>query len=126
MAPDLGSNPTPPAAPAKATPGPWRIGAHGGIVSDSPIESGVKGTEDTSFYGGYLICETVAPCNAPLIAAAPALLEALEAEEQAESLGRHLDVAGGSNAKFIEYRQFKDKACALRRAAIAVVKGEPS
>jgi len=63
---------------AQHTPGPWRIGAYGGIVADTPIEGGLQGTDATAFYGAHLICETVAPCNQPLIAAAPALLAALE------------------------------------------------
>ena len=85
MTPILDADSTPPAAPAKAThtPGPWRIGSHGGIVADFPIAHGVKGTDDTAYYGGYLICETVAPCNQPLIAAAPDLLAALERAEEA-------------------------------------------
>ncbi|OGO45133.1 MAG: hypothetical protein A2W34_04050 [Chloroflexi bacterium RBG_16_64_32] len=76
--PDSESTPPPESAKAQHTLGPWRIGAHGGIVADVPIADGVEGTEDTTFYGGYLICETVAPCNQPLIAAAPDLLAALE------------------------------------------------
>jgi len=64
---------------ATHTPRPWRVGKAGGIVADAPIDGGVQGTEDTAFYGGYLICETVAPCNRALIAAAPDLLAALEA-----------------------------------------------
>jgi hypothetical protein len=62
------------------TPGPWRAGKdnYGGIVADHPIEGGVMGTDDVEHYGGYLIAETVAPCNKPLIAAAPELLVALK------------------------------------------------
>lgn len=61
------------------TPGPWRIGKnYGGIVADHPIEGGVMGTEDVDAYGGYLIAETVAPCNKPIIAAAPQMLALLK------------------------------------------------
>lgn len=60
------------------TAGPWRIGKCGAIVADFPIQGGVPGTSDTESYGGYLIAETVAPENAPLVAAAPRLLRALE------------------------------------------------
>ena len=94
---------------AKPTPGPWRIGAHGGIVADVPIADGVEGTEDTTFYGGYLICETVAPCNQPLIAAAPDLLAALEAEH--EALGCQDEAAAEAC-----------ETCVL----IAAAKGDPS
>lgn len=60
------------------TPGPWRIGTSAGaVVADVPIADGVNGTSDVEYYGGYLVAETVAPCNRPLIAAAPKLLNAL-------------------------------------------------
>lgn len=62
----------------KHTPGPWRIGKSGGVVSDAPIEGGVPGTADVDYYGGHLICETVTSANARLIAASPDLLQALE------------------------------------------------
>ena len=61
------------------TPGPWRVGRAGAIVADVPIEGGVGGTSDTEYYGGHLIAETVAPCNAPILSAAPELLEACKA-----------------------------------------------
>lgn len=61
------------------TPGPWREGKdnYGGIVADYPIEGGCLGTDDVEHYGGYLVAESVAPCNKPLIAAATELLKAL-------------------------------------------------
>ena len=61
----------------KVTPGPWRVGNSGGVVSDLPIDGGVPGTADVEYYGGHLICETVTSANAKLIAAAPDLLDAL-------------------------------------------------
>jgi hypothetical protein len=60
------------------TPGPWHIGkSAGAVVADVPVEDGVTGTGDVEYYGGHLVAETVAPCNRPLIAAAPKLLSAL-------------------------------------------------
>lgn len=61
----------------KPTPGPWRI-VRGAIVADFPIEGGVPGTDDVEACGGYLVAETVARVNVPLIASAPRLLRALE------------------------------------------------
>lgn len=56
-------------------PGPWRIGRiKSTVVCDSRVE-GPRGANDTAYYGGNLISESVAPQNARLIAAAPALLE---------------------------------------------------
>ena len=65
----------------KYTPGPWRLGIEGTVVSDSDeniTASGGIGKESTDYYGGNLICETVSKGNAKLIASAPELLEALK------------------------------------------------
>jgi hypothetical protein len=68
-----------PADVLKHTPGPWREGKnYGAVVSDSPIEGGPLGADDVEHYGGYLICESVAKCNNPIIAAAPDMLAALK------------------------------------------------
>ncbi len=63
------------------TPGPWREGKTAdAIVADSP-----EGLPPYSYpevlehYGGYVVAESVAPCNKPLIMAAPDLLEACKA-----------------------------------------------
>jgi len=57
------------------TPGPWRKGHGSFIVSDNPAP-GCQGSDDTEYYGGHLICESVSSANARLIAAAPELLAA--------------------------------------------------
>jgi hypothetical protein len=59
------------------TPGPWRVSDVGAVVADVPIDGGPDGSDDVEHYGGHLIAESVAPCNRPLIAAAPKLLSAL-------------------------------------------------
>ncbi len=62
------------------TPGPWRIGRTGvcaSVVSDTSVPD-VNGSGEVDFYGGHLICESVSLRNAPLIAAAPELLEELK------------------------------------------------
>ena len=47
------------------------------------------------------------------------LLAALEAEEEAESLGWLIDRTGSTDAQRLKYRSLKDNARNLRRAAIA-------
>lgn len=58
------------------TKGPWRPGPqqYGAIVSDNPHPGVSYGPEPA--YGGYVIAESVLPCNMPLIIAAPDLLAA--------------------------------------------------
>ncbi len=57
------------------TPGPWRRGRSGSVVSDTPVPE-MRGSGDVEFYGGHLICESVTDTNYKLIIAAPDLLEA--------------------------------------------------
>lgn len=71
------------AAMTQHTQGPWRPSPknrpgvrYGAVVADHPVP-GVAGSEDTAFYGGHLIAESVAEQNVPIIAAAPELLDAL-------------------------------------------------
>lgn len=65
------------------TAGPWRQGKAGAaIVADVPTPHFATGhgtvEPQDDFYGGYLVAESVAGCNRPLIAAAPRLLRALQ------------------------------------------------
>lgn len=56
---------------AKHYPAPWIDGKPSdAIVAKYPPE-GYDNTQLIEDYGGYLIAETVAPCNKPLIKAAP-------------------------------------------------------
>lgn len=58
------------------TPGPWRRGREfGSIVADT----GRDNPRIVEVYGGHVVAETVTDANAPLIIAAPDLLEALTA-----------------------------------------------
>lgn len=59
------------------TKGPWRQNGYA-VVSDNPAP-GIGGSDEIKHYGGHLICESVNGPNGRLIAAAPALLEALKA-----------------------------------------------
>lgn len=67
------------------TAGPWRSGLCGGsVIADHLVVGGVQGADNIRFYGGYLIAESVAPRNIPIISAAPQLLEV--ANDFAEAL----------------------------------------
>jgi len=68
------------------TPGPWRQGRDGTVVCDSLIgthhgdypETG----SDRSYYGGYLVAESIATeANCRFIAMAPEMFELLESLE---------------------------------------------
>lgn len=82
---------------SKHTPVPWRYGKDGGsIVADSPVDGYKQTPEETEYYGGYVVCETVGPCNKPLIAAAPELLAACkEACEYYEMIKKATGVTHG-------------------------------
>lgn len=61
----------------KHTQGPWRVGRDGGcIVADHPVP-GMGGSDDVAYYGGHLIAESVIGSNAPILAAAPDLLDSV-------------------------------------------------
>lgn len=63
---------------ARHTKGPWRTGRRGrSIVADYPIEGGVRGTDDVAAEGGYLVAETCAEVNIPILTAATDLFDAL-------------------------------------------------
>jgi hypothetical protein len=67
--------------------GNWTIGKTGGtVVTDIdegfPANTGHSGKENTDYYGGNLICESILRIeDAKLIAAAPEMLEVLETIE---------------------------------------------
>ena len=62
-----------------STPGLWRKGkGYYSIVSDVLPSDALRGSDEVEAYGGYLIAESVAPSNIPLIAAAPELRDALQ------------------------------------------------
>lgn len=103
----------------KHTPGPWRAGKPtDAIVADTPADYGDEASN--LHYGGHLIAESVAVCNRPLIAAAPELLEALQAL-----------VSDAEDAEILNQQQGFHYIAAERRgrinaayAAIAKAKGE--
>lgn len=58
-------------------PGNWSAGKNGCcVVSDAPGFNAMSGEFD-SYYGGYLICESIGRSNVPIVAAAPKMLQAL-------------------------------------------------
>lgn len=61
-----------------AQPGPWTISPKGGaIIASAP--TGHDSEDNTKYYGGSLICESVRwEANARLIVAAPEMLEMLK------------------------------------------------
>ncbi len=70
---------------AQHSKGPWRAAPEGvpynAIVCDEPMRTYTDrytAQMEREAYGGYLVCESVAPQNVPIITAAPDLLEALE------------------------------------------------
>lgn len=66
--------------------GPWRPSPdgvpYGSIVCDDPsgrnFDERYTAETEIKAYGGYMVAESVAPRNRPLITAAPDLLEALQ------------------------------------------------
>ena len=75
------------------TPGPWRIAKgtmdFGAIVSDTcprPTTIGQGQVDETAAYGGYIIAESIAKQDRPLIAMAPDLLAACEDARQCLSI----------------------------------------
>ncbi len=65
------------------TPGPWRRSkaTFQAVVCDT--SNGLIGCTDAEVevYGGYLVAESIAPCNLNIIAAAPDMLDALKTIE---------------------------------------------
>lgn len=76
------------------TPGPWRVGKSGTVVANSPIGTHCT-VGDAAYYGGYLICESIATeRNARLIAAAPdmyALITGPSDEDMREYIRRMVE-----------------------------------
>jgi len=52
-----------------ATPGPYMVGKTGGsVVTDNPIDGCLGGSDAISYYGGYLIAESITPKNSRFLA----------------------------------------------------------
>ncbi len=110
------------------TPEPWRDGKGGrSIVADSD-----QGREECGYpnelehYGGHLIAESIAPCNKPLIKAAPVLLAACE---RGKAKGIDPDLLLAATIMFRD-EGWEDMALAMEakaeaeQAAIDAAKGE--
>lgn len=79
------------------TPGPWVDGNTSDSIiapnaATQPRQPGEPPDADVTYYGGYVVAETVSPRNKPLIKAAPLLLaaaaEAVQAYDQEQ--GTHV------------------------------------
>lgn len=107
------------------TPGPWRAGKlRDAVVSDTAIDGGPSGTDAVDYYGGHLVAESVAPCNRPLIVAAPKLLQALR-----EVVGDcyYLDNPGGTpRCNFCQELEGEphDPDCTMQFVLAAIVEAE--
>lgn len=112
------------------TPGPWRVGKGGCVVSETPCCPAAANVDDIGYYGGYLICESIGTRhNAELMARAPDYAEVL-GYPGFRSLGLVLvdgtwqyevQIALASNVVNRFYGLFADEAvaaaaCALRNA----------
>ena len=77
------------------TPGPWidSPNASDAIISTNPDAMADAGME-VEYYGGAVICESVARQNKPLIKAAPEMLTALEAVVKADQRFPDMDIPG--------------------------------
>lgn len=61
----------------KETPGTWRVGRSGTVISDAPHPVRSMDSSDVEYYGGYLICESIAcEADARLLAASKELRDA--------------------------------------------------
>lgn len=84
----------------KHTSGPWHISSHsceyGSVVADTPCREPkserdvARDLDEVNSYGGYLIAESIAPQNRPLIAAAPALYDACQDAHRLLTVAREL------------------------------------
>lgn len=60
---------------------PWRIGRPGTVVSNTHVGSAGRGHDDTEYYGGFLICESITHANAARIIACVNACAGLSEEE---------------------------------------------
>lgn len=74
----------------KHTPTPWRIGKHGTVVADSAEGISVSGADETQYYDGYLIGESISSNNAERILACVNACEGIT-NEQLKKLPEMLD-----------------------------------
>lgn len=97
-------------------PGNWSAGKNGScVVSDAPGGTAFSGDFD-SYYGGYLICESIGRSNIPIVAAAPKMLQALVFVRESIS---------GWNVSLATEIGAIDEAIAAATTPIAPVQSEP-
>jgi len=107
------------------TPGPWKADL-GRVVRFIPESHGGPMTETVAICSGE--CEGSPLDNARLIAAAPEMFAALEAQQELERCRARCFTTGGADsdyeANMLAWSEAEKTAQTLRRAAIAKARGE--
>lgn len=103
----------------KHTPGPWRSGKWGAsIISSTPVQGGINGSDAVESYGGHLIAESISECNMALIIAAPDLLAALKlTRENLRACQATIHLCGGFDPAYV-----RDAQAAMKVADAAIAK----
>jgi len=85
-----------PGAKLRSTPGPWRPAkgfygnnSYSAVVADVLPVGALSGSDDIDGYGGFLIAESIAKCNIPLIVATP-MLRDIVAAFRSSSFDQHV------------------------------------
>ena len=63
------------------TGGNWSVGKAYCVVSDVPVPE-IGGANEVDYYGGHMICESIASINRPIVSAAPDMFDALVAVKE--------------------------------------------
>ncbi len=78
----------------KFTPGPWKIGIHGGSVIAKTEKNisvpGAIGNEAKKYYGGFLVGESISPGNCALIQISPDMYTLLQTISEKDNVWKAL------------------------------------
>ncbi|MGH9767212.1 MAG: hypothetical protein ACREAB_07235 [Blastocatellia bacterium] len=101
-------------------PGPWVDGKTSDVIVAPDADRRAMSEDAFDYYGGFVIAESVAPWNRPILKAAPELFDAL-AELEAEICARF--TSNHEKAPGFMTENLRSKVLAAR-AALAKAKGE--